>query len=313
MEPKANRQSLKILIQQAHPDMRELLKIVLGMEGYRVLTATTPKQALSKLKKDNPRLAITEIAGNDGLRLIERIRNMPTVRGLYLIILTSELSEKEKAHALDLGANDFITKPFMFVDLLARVRVGIRTVFLQTELEDKAKKDPLTGLLNRGALETLAKQEFERSQKTGSSLSVLLIDVDDFKKVNDLYGHQMGDKVLRAVARILKNTAREFSIPGRYGGEEFCLLLSEGKVDLCIARAEKIRERIKKTSFTYSDVKFSVTVSMGLSSTLLKAYKNFDQLLAEADQALYAAKKDGKNCVKLLMPDRIFSRSYRKN
>jgi diguanylate cyclase (GGDEF)-like protein len=310
---KANKQSFSILVQQVHPEMRELLKLVLGTEGYRVLTAATPKQALSKVKKYSPRLAIIEISDKKGVEFIQRLRSIPVFRSLYLIILSSERSDKEKVSALDLGANDFITKPFIFIDLLARVRVGIRSVSLHTELEDKANKDSLTGLLNRRALETLVKQEFKRALKTGSSLSVLMVDVDDFKPVNDIYGHQAGDWVLRKVARIIHTTGREFSIPCRYGGEEFCLVLFDRKIESCIATAEKIREKIKKTSFRYARETFSVTVSTGISSTSLKNYSTIQQLVADADRALYAAKKNGKNCVKLFMPAELVTRTYRED
>jgi two-component system, OmpR family, KDP operon response regulator KdpE len=127
---KSNKQSFKILIQQSDPDMRELLKLVLGREGYLVLTATTPKQALSTLKKYHPRLAITEVADKEGVEFIQCLRTMPAFQSLYLIILSSALSDKEKALVLDLGANDFIVKPFTFSDLFARVRVGVRSVSL---------------------------------------------------------------------------------------------------------------------------------------------------------------------------------------
>jgi diguanylate cyclase (GGDEF)-like protein len=138
-----------------------------------------------------------------------------------------------------------------------------------------------------------------------------MIDVDDFKAVNDVYGHQAGDMVLKKVGRTINATAREFSVPCRYGGEEFCLVLVDRKLEFSIAIGERIREKLKKTIFRYAGASFSVTISTGISSTSLKNYSKSHQLIADADRALYAAKKNGKDCVKLYMPENVLIRTYR--
>jgi diguanylate cyclase (GGDEF)-like protein len=137
--------------------------------------------------------------------------------------------------------------------------------------------------------------------------------VDDFKKINDRYGHRTGDVVLKRLAQILASTGGKASISGRYGGEELCLIISEESYEAIVARAEKLRKKVENTRFNHGSSKFSVTISLGISSTFFKKYTSWKQLFDDADIALYAAKDNGKNQVKVFIPERLLSTAHRPN
>jgi diguanylate cyclase (GGDEF)-like protein len=303
-----------VLVVEDHPDQRDLLTIVLQREGYRVLTADNGQEALGRLATDRVDLILTDIVmpHMDGFELVRRIRGESDLQSIYIIILTIRSLDADRVRGLDLGANDYVTKPFSFSELLARIRVGVRVASEHKrlrEFKDQALRDALTGLNNRRVLEATAEDKFHRTQEGNIPLCLLIVDIDDFKKINDEYGHNTGDKVLRRIAKIVTRAANKGAICGRYGGEEFCLI-GEIALDVAIGQAEKLRRMVERASFRTAKSKFSVTISIGISSTHLKKYSDWKQLFDDSDKAMYAAKVSGKNCVKVFLPNLLVTRAH---
>jgi two-component system, cell cycle response regulator len=298
------RKPLTILVIEDHPDQRDLLAIVLQREGYRVVTAGNGLEAMEKLQKENVQIALSDIMmpKMDGFELIKNIRSDPALKGIYMILITARIQEGDRVRGLDLGADDYITKPFSFSELLARVRVGSRVVYYQQNLEYQTQIDPLTGLFNRRAFERKIAEEFERAKRYNHQVSVLLLDIDNFKNINDTYGHHGGDVALVKISAILQERTRRSDFPARYGGEEFVLILPETDQDSAFQVANKIHEEIRSQIFGTSTSPFALTVSIGLSSTSTKDYADWRQMLEDADQAMYVAKNSGKDRVQVCLP-----------
>jgi two-component system, cell cycle response regulator len=304
MKTGQERKPLTILVIEDHPDQRDLLAIVLQREGYNVVTAGNGIEAMEKLQKEDVQIALSDIMmpKMDGFELIKSIRNDPALKGIYLILITARIQEGDRVRGLDLGADDYITKPFSFSELLARVRVGSRVVQYQQNLEYQTQIDPLTGLFNRRAFERKIAEEFERARRYNHSLSILLLDIDNFKTINDTYGHHGGDTALVKISEILRERTRRSDFPARYGGEEFVLILPETHQDSALQVANKIHEEIRSRTFGTDTRPFTLTVSIGLSSTSTKHYTDWRQTLDDADQAMYVAKNSGKDRVEVCMP-----------
>jgi two-component system, cell cycle response regulator len=304
MENIESKSQLSVLIIEDHPDQRDLLAIVLQREGYKVVTAANGLEALEKLALHEVHIALSDIMmpKMDGFELINKIRTNSALRHIYIILITARIQEGDRVRGLDLGADDYITKPFSFSELLARVRVGSRVVQYQQHLEYQTQIDSLTGLFNRRALEKKIGDEFERSKRYGHPLSVVILDIDNFKKINDTYGHHGGDAALVRISEILRERSRSSDFPSRLGGEEFVLVLPETDQDSAIQVARKFHEEIRSCSFGTVDKPFLLTVSMGLTSTTKKEYSDWRQMVADADCALYQAKNAGKDRIEICLP-----------
>ncbi len=295
---------ITILVIEDHPDQRDLLAIVLQREGYRVVTAAHGVEALEKLEKEHVQIALSDIMmpKMDGFELIGRIRSNPALKNIYLILITARIQEGDRVKGLDLGADDYITKPFSFSELLARVRVGSRVVQYQQHLEYQTQVDALTGLFNRRAFETKIEEEFERAKRYHKPLSLLILDIDNFKSINDTYGHHGGDAALVRISDTLRDKTRQSDFPCRYGGEEFVLVLPETDQASALQVAGKIHEDIRSCRFGISNRQFALTVCIGLSSTSNKRYADWREMLDDADQALYVAKNSGKDRIEIWHP-----------
>jgi diguanylate cyclase (GGDEF)-like protein len=298
------RKPLTILVIEDHPDQRDLLAIVLQREGYRVVTAGNGVEAIEKLQKEDVQIALSDIMmpKMDGFELIKAIRSEPSFKGIYIILITARIQEGDRVRGLDLGADDYITKPFSFSELLARVRVGSRVVTYQQNLEYQTQTDALTGLFNRRAFERKIAEEYERAKRYKHAVSLLLLDIDNFKNINDTYGHHGGDMALVKISAILREKTRRSDFPARYGGEEFVLILPETDQESGLQVANKIHEEIRSQIFGTSTMPFALTVSIGLSSTSTKPYSDWRQMIEDADEAMYLAKNSGKNRVQVSLP-----------
>jgi diguanylate cyclase (GGDEF)-like protein len=221
-----------------------------------------------------------------------------------LILITARIQEGDRVRGLDLGADDYITKPFSFSELLARIRVGSRVVQYQKHLEYQTQVDSLTGLFNRRAFEKKINEEFERSKRYHSPLSVLLLDIDNFKAINDTYGHHGGDAALIKISETFREKTRQSDFPSRYGGEEFVLILPETDQESALQVACKIHDSIRACSFGTAARPFEITVSIGVSSTSARFYSDWHELVNDADRALYQAKHSGKDRVEIWRPEK---------
>jgi two-component system, cell cycle response regulator len=299
-------QSLTVLIIEDHPDQRDLLAIVLQREGYRVVTAANGVEALEKLGQETVHIALSDIMmpKMDGFELINKIRSDAALKNIYLILITARIQEGDRVRGLDLGADDYITKPFSFSELLARVRVGSRVVQYQQHLEYQTQIDSLTGLFNRRAFEKKIVEEFERAKRYQHPISLLILDIDNFKTINDTYGHHGGDTALVKISETLRAKTRRSDFPSRYGGEEFVLILPETDQESALQVANKVQDEIRSCVFGSNNKHFSLTVSIGISSTSNREYSDWNQMLNAADQALYVAKNNGKDRAETYWPEK---------
>jgi len=300
---------ITVLVIEDHPDQRDLLAIVLQREGYRVITAANGVEALEKLESEPVQIALSDIMmpKMDGFELIKRIRANASLKSIYLILITARIQEGDRVRGLDLGADDYITKPFSFSELLARVRVGSRVVQYQQYLEYQTQVDSLTGLFNRRAFEKKIQDEFDRSLRYHNPFSLLILDVDNFKTINDTYGHHSGDAVLVKISETLRDKTRKSDFPSRYGGEEFVMILPETDLDSAVQVAGKVHEAIRTHTFGTNTHPFKLTVSIGVSSTSSQFYSDWRQMLKDADQALYVAKNSGKDRIEICPPENTTS------
>lgn len=297
---------LTVLVIEDHPDQRDLLAIVLKREGYQVITAANGLEALEKLETENVQIALSDIMmpKMDGFELIKRIRANPALKNIYLILITARIQEGDRVRGLDLGADDYITKPFSFSELLARVRVGTRVVQYQQHLEHQSQIDSLTGLFNRRAFEKKIHEEFERSKRYHNPLSVLIFDLDNFKSINDTYGHHGGDAALVKISETLREMTRQSDFSARFGGEEFVMILPETDQDNALLVANKIHGAVRSSSFGTTNRPFALTVSIGVSSSSTRAYSTWREMLDDADRAMYLAKNTGKDRVEIWEPEK---------
>jgi two-component system, cell cycle response regulator len=265
-----------------------------GLEGLKILAEV--KADLIICDMEMPRL--------DGIRFLQLVKAQPQLREIPVIILTSNIERKVKLMVLEQGANDYLTKPVDAAELVARARIHLKMKRLQDELraarnhfKELSNTDPLTNLYNRRFFAEILESELQRSRRLKSALSLLLVDIDHFKNVNDSYGHQMGDRVLVAVTETLRKGLRSYDIASRYGGEEFILILPATPIAAAVEVAERLRQSVASRKLDLRPEKLVVTVSIGVSSFPCGDADNGDLLLQRADKALYSAKNNGRNRV----------------
>jgi len=298
---------LRVLVADDNPVFRCMLRTMLGKWGYQAVEAADGLTACSLLESaDPPRLAVMDwmMPGIDGVEVCRRVRRAAREPYIYIVLLTARTESQDLVHGMDAGADDYLTKPFHPQELRVRMRAGWRILELQRELLDareelrvQATHDSLTGLWNRASiLETLDK-ELARAQREGHPLAMLMIDVDHFKLVNDTHGHQAGDAMLREVARRIRSTIRRYDTAGRYGGEEFVVVLPATDLAGGMTQAERIRQTIAGEGVAASGKLVEVTCSIGVCSWPASGPGDAPLLIHGADEALYQAKRSGRNRV----------------
>jgi two-component system cell cycle response regulator len=296
---------MRILIADDDPVSRRLLEATLSRLGHEVVSVANGTDAIEQLARpDGPRLAVLDwmMPGADGLAVCRAVRQRPGPY-VYAILLTSHNRREDLVVGLDAEADDFLTKPLDVVELRARVRSGERVIALQeglleaqATLQRLARFDELTGLCNRRTiLESLA-EAVDRARRDRGHLGVAMADLDHFKTINDTYGHAGGDEVLRRVAKRIATVLGSDDTVGRYGGEEFLVVVPEADAARVGRVAERCRLAVADMSVPVADTVVRPTVSVGLASSRLLGYDE-DALIQAADAALYQAKADGRNRV----------------
>jgi two-component system cell cycle response regulator len=307
---------VKILIADDDALSRRLLEKTLERAGYEVTPVANGREAVERLSEpDAPRLALLDwmMPVLDGLGVCNQVRKGRDQSYVYIILLTSRESKEDIVAGLESGADDYLVKPFNADELKARLRTGERILHLEDRLVEareemrfKATHDHLTSLWNRGVIMDLLGRELARSQRENVCTALLLGDVDHFKSINDTHGHLVGDQVLREVARRLLMSVRSYDFVGRYGGEEFLVVLNNCRPDSAFARGEQIRKTISARPIQTDAGALGVTMSLGLLLSSDWGHRPADELLREVDAALYAAKSAGRNCVRTAKPENSF-------
>jgi diguanylate cyclase (GGDEF)-like protein len=303
----------RILVVDDNEDNIEVLKVRLESWGYRTTSAYNGADALKSVESEPPDLILLdvmmpEISGIEVARLIKANKVLPFIP---IIMQTALDSTEDKVVGLEAGADDYITKPIDFAELKARLRSMLRIKRLQESLEEREKEllevnerlrymsqtDALTGLDNRRHLNDRIDEMFSHAKRLNEPFSLVMCDLDKFKSVNDTYGHQAGDEVLKQLAAILREEAREIDRVGRYGGEEFMLLLPGTVLDAAVTFAERVRKRIAAHTFSFPDGTLTRTSSFGVSGWPHPRIEQSEDLVRAADDALYVAKETGRNRV----------------
>jgi len=308
----------KILVVDDSPTLLDQLSQVLTREGYDVRRARDGKEALRAFRSDPPDLVFLDLVlpDMDGLEVL-RILKAPRADEQFIpvIILSAKSDIDSKVRGLRIGADDFLAKPFAEQEILARAAAMLRIKSLQDELrrarrqlEEKQKQleeqsitDALTGLRNRRFFDERLAEEFRRAQRYSDPVSLMMIDLDHFKAVNDRHGHPAGDTVLREAAALIRGSIREPDICARYGGEEFAVILPKTHMSGALTVAERVwRELGQKVYRTGTDGRHAdvqVTASIGIAFYPAKDITGSDLLLKYADEALYKAKGAGRNTI----------------
>ena len=298
---------MRILIAEDDPLSRAMLERALQRGGYDVIAVEDGDLAVGHLASaDPPRLALLDwiMPHKTGIEVCAEVRQKKDKAYTYLILLSSKESKQDIVQGLEAGADDYLTKPFDVEELKARLRAGERILELEDRLVEaresmrfQATHDLLTSLWNRGVIMELVAREVRRSQREQNCTAVMMCDIDHFKRVNDEYGHGTGDDVLCEVARRLQQSVRSYDMVGRYGGEEFLVVLNRCEPESAAARAENLRQVIERRPIVARGKSVPVTISIGLALSTDFAGGDADEIIQEADGALYAAKHAGRNRV----------------
>jgi diguanylate cyclase (GGDEF)-like protein len=313
MEAPRDGERTRVLIVDDHEDNIELLRARLEAWGFATESAGDGQEALNRIEQSPPDLILLDVMmpNIDGIEVARRVKGNRSLPFIPIIMQTALDATEDKVEGLEAGADDYITKPIDFAELKARLNSMLRIKRLQDALEERERQlleanerlrhmsqtDALTGLDNRRHLEERIDEMFEHARRLSEPFACVMCDLDRFKSVNDTHGHQAGDAVLKQFARILRHEAREIDRVGRYGGEEFMLLLPGTVLDAAVTFAERVRKEVEGHTFTFDGTQVCRTASFGVSAWPHPRVGNCDELVRAADDALYVAKETGRNRV----------------
>ncbi len=296
---------MKILIADDESVSRRMLQAMLGKWGYDVVSVEDGDAAWEIMKSpDAPRMALLDwmMPGQNGVDVCRALRKQRPEPYTYILLLTAKDAKESVVEGLESGADDYLIKPFNPQELKARIRVGLRVLELEDNLVQarevmrfKATHDALTEVWNRGAILETLEREVWRSRREGVSLGVLIMDLDHFKAVNDTHGHQAGDAVLREITKRMKSGVRPYDAVGRYGGEEFLILLPGCSRFVLGETAERLRNAVSRNLVETPAGNLKVTISSGGVATSEWPAESPSQILRMADLSLYRAKEEGRD------------------
>ena len=300
---------MKVLIADDDTVTRKVLEANLKKWGYEVVSCADGTEALSALDREEPaNLVILDwmMPAMTGVEICRHIRESGRKAYTYVILLTGKTETAEVVEGLEAGADDYITKPFDTNELKVRVRAGARIVQLERDLtaalqksEFQAAHDALTTLWNRAAIRERLSNELTRSSREGTAVGLIMADIDHFKRINDEHGHLCGDAVLSEVALAMGPLVRTYDVIGRYGGEEFVIVLPGCTADQAYEIAERVRRKFSDNPIRTPEGNLPVTLSFGVTSTANTNHPDVDTVIRAADEALYEAKRKGRNRVEV--------------
>jgi two-component system chemotaxis response regulator CheY len=291
----------RILIVEKSVTQRAMLKDMVAQEGYEVVETATGADATEKLRTERIDAVLVnwELEDATGPELCRRWHESREFDLIPFLIITSYENAEHVRESLDAGATDFIHKPPNQVELFARLRLALRVRDLNMQLLENSIRDALTGLYNRRQIQTELDRHCEAARRYGEVFSVAMIDIDWFKTINDLHGHAMGDTILRQFSEYLCNRMRKSDIVGRFGGEEFLIVLHATPLQQAGLALESLRKGMANRRFGTDDSAVNVTFSAGVASWS-PALGNTQDLIKKSDDGLYASKKAGRNRVTLV-------------
>lgn len=297
--------TMRILIAEDDAVSRRVLQAHLVKWGYEVVTASDGRQAWEALRKPGaPSLAILDwmMPAVDGIELVRRLRADASAPYVYVLLLSARGQKEDLLAGFEAGADDYVTKPFDAAELQARLRTGRRILDLQAELiaareaqRIEATHDHLTEVWNRAGILEILQRECSRAFRAQGTVALIMGDLDHFKVINDTYGHLAGDDVLREAARRMQSSIRVYDSIGRFGGEEFIIVLPDCQAPSAMLQAERLRQGIRSIPFETSGAAISVTLSLGVAAAQQTAQTDYRMLLRLADAALYKAKEAGRD------------------
>jgi diguanylate cyclase (GGDEF)-like protein len=284
----------RILVVDDEPGIASYHSIILQDAGMVTHQISDPSSVLAVLKQFRPDMVLMDMymPQCSGLELARLIRQVPDYISLPIVYLSSETDRQKQFSAMRVGAEGFLTKPVVPADLVTAV--AIRAERMRT-LRSLMVRDSMTGLFNHTTITQMLENATANAARGAGVLCFAMIDIDNFKQVNDIHGHQIGDQVIQALARILQQRLRHSDVVGRYGGEEFAVVLQDVSVSAATRLLDELRQDFARVLFHSADGDFSCTFSVGLAS--YKGYPRAEQLCEAADKALYQAKRQGRNCV----------------
>ncbi len=287
----------KVLMVDDTPANLDILRETLGPEGYNIYAAPRGEIAIRIAEQAIPDLILLDVMmpGMDGYETCAKLKDSDLTRDIPVIFISAKNDAHDVVKGFEVGGIDYIFKPFKQAEVVARVKTHIRLRQAILKLAAMANNDPLTGLYNRRYLFDQLEKEIARSQRNNSPFTVVMADIDFFKKVNDNYGHDFGDLVLVEFSQLIMKEKRLQDIATRWGGEEFLLILPDTELEGAVQFAEKIRGKLEEKVFESGGKKVDVTASFG--AALYEKEGGFEQTLREADQNLYKAKESGRNQV----------------
>ncbi len=290
---------IDICVIEDDADQRNLLVRRLRRWKYTVVDAHNGREGLQQVYQHRPRVLICDIVlpDFDGIQVCREVRNDPTLDGTYIVLATAYDVKEHKSRALNAGADEYLRKPYDMEELRARIRNGLRFNRLQERLERAALTDGLTGLWNHSQFRDLLDREFIRTRRYGGTASLLMLDLDHFKAVNDTFGHETGNRVLKATARHLRSSVRETDIVARYGGEEFAVICPETNLNDATRLAERIRKAFPRRVTSPEHPQLVVRVSIGVSGSEDARVNSVTDLINLGDEALYCSKHRGRDRV----------------
>ncbi|GAB1256398.1 GGDEF domain-containing protein [Aurantivibrio plasticivorans] len=295
----------RVLIVDDIADNTQLLKFELEDDGHEVFSLDNGQACLDSVADVNPDVILLDIMMPvlDGMSTLRELKGRTATRDIPVIMISANDVDEQIINALDMGAHDYVNKPFVYPILAARMRSALRLqesqrllALANQSLAKLASQDPLTGVYNRRYFFDRAASEFSASKRHERSMGLIMLDVDNFKALNDKYGHTMGDTALAQLCHTAGQLIRAGDFIGRMGGEEFAICCPETDLPGIQSMAERIRRTIEKQSICYGELSCCMTVSLGVTHNL-ESDTHFEQLYERADQLLYQAKEQGRNRV----------------
>lgn len=296
----------KILVIDDSKLILHVAKTILSKQGHQVLLAEDGNIGLQTVATEHPDLILLDLIlpGIDGYQVCQRIKKRAATPDMPVIMLTSRSEPADKVRGLEMGASDYITKPFDEGELMARVNIHLQIRELHESLKEKnrqlkemADRNGLTGLYNHRYFQETISRDFQRAARYHESLSCVMFDIDHFKKFNDAYGHQVGDIILRELGSLVGQLMRDSDLSARYGGEEFALLMYHTASKEAFLISERLRKAVEQHKFQADNLSLTVTVSGGVASFPHPEIADAKTLIECADKAMYRAKEEGRNRV----------------